>query len=810
LAKKAKLKINKHETKENDKKLLHKLITVEKKDIEKIWQNCFVSKTGLEHKILDWWWNKILDISLDSEDKGIEYNIKWKYIVSQSIYREYHYNLLNKDWEKILEADKLYVDGNNVIFIQKHWVFLYDWSSTEILFESESPSIIHGKLGKALLHSEISILCYTDKDGLISLWEGEKKHKKEETDTMFLITYDKDTYYLPKEVIFNLDTDLNEDVCKRIVEYTSRDNQIFYKDKYIGDWKIYWILEWWSALISNDWKYFLHTNNELKELKNASAHFVPNIYWEFVFYFGKGSSYLVDKDWNEVLESREGIKSMDYDPCNKRILVEREWTREVYQDELSIKGSRKWLVKKSKNSKYRQYFFSKNFEKTEKVKETKKILDDYNQSIKELAALRFDQKRKSLLYSNLSIIQQPVEKKHKLFNLLRQTAKDLKKELLHQSKIDFGLEQKTLSEFSKKTTWYFIKTEKNTHHLPVIAQNDLKNSSSSTDYAPLGLEDTSTWTVFTFAPLPAISTEDRDKMNHYAQTQDEQKQLPYDITQILVQYIGTDLQTTLELVKNIINNNFWYDWKHTKTFYGDKNCLDKSSHYATILWIKQKFAWVCWDKATIIVAILQYLWIPSVVIEWYTINNRKKLQTPWHARPAILYPYWDERVHVSFDVWHKFWSKYRWEGAPYSEVRFSEKTIRETYKEEMKKKEEKKLEKEREHIRQKQWISWQNITDNKFYNHKKELYQKLKEFTSVEDKALIEQLQLLQLKVLYTSDSENIVSKSWDLATFHKKIEPWIDFQSLKNLYSLTQMIRDESIATICDALWIEIRKIIL
>jgi len=36
LAKKAKLKINKHETKENDKKLLHKLITVEKKDIEKI------------------------------------------------------------------------------------------------------------------------------------------------------------------------------------------------------------------------------------------------------------------------------------------------------------------------------------------------------------------------------------------------------------------------------------------------------------------------------------------------------------------------------------------------------------------------------------------------------------------------------------------------------------------------------------------------------------------------------------------------------------------------------------------------------
>jgi len=78
-------------------------------------------------------------------------------------------------------------------------------------------------------------LCYTDKDGLISLWEGEKKHKKEETDTMFLITYDKDTYYLPKEVIFNLDTDLNEDVCKRIVEYTSRDNQIFYKDKYIGD-----------------------------------------------------------------------------------------------------------------------------------------------------------------------------------------------------------------------------------------------------------------------------------------------------------------------------------------------------------------------------------------------------------------------------------------------------------------------------------------------------------------------------------------------------------------------------------------------
>ncbi|NCQ82476.1 hypothetical protein GW750_06860 [bacterium] len=48
-------------------------------------------------------------------------------------------------------------------------------------------------------------------------------------------------------------------------------------------------------------------------------------------------------------------------------------------------------------------------------------------------------------------------------------------------------------------------------------------------------------------------------MNHYAQTQDEQKQLPYDITQILVQYIGTDLQTTLELVKNIINNNFWYD-----------------------------------------------------------------------------------------------------------------------------------------------------------------------------------------------------------------------------------------------------------
>ncbi|NCQ82474.1 hypothetical protein GW750_06850 [bacterium] len=78
-------------------------------------------------------------------------------------------------------------------------------------------------------------MCYTDKDGLISLWEGEKKHKKEETDTMFLITYDKDTYYLPKEVIFNLDTDLNEDVCKRIVEYTSRDNQIFYKDKYIGD-----------------------------------------------------------------------------------------------------------------------------------------------------------------------------------------------------------------------------------------------------------------------------------------------------------------------------------------------------------------------------------------------------------------------------------------------------------------------------------------------------------------------------------------------------------------------------------------------